>query len=381
MKKNILFVGGIFQEDVMIRSKAISPAANRWQKGLLQGLKNNQISIDLLSHFPEPIWPKGKFFPGRKDDFDNRFNSFFVPYWNVPFLRNRSLCNSYKNTFREYCYNNGEPSLICSYNLSEYVIEVGLYAQNHFKIPWVSICADYFNPGLEGPKFPDRAKQAKGHIFLSYKAFKDCNFQKRYHLDGGIDQLKFNPSETSSNHKKYILYTGMLSKWGGISLLLNAFKKIKDPNVQLWVCGYGRSLELHKALKIDSRITFFGLVPENKLIDLCKKTSIFVNPRPNNIPGNDMNFPSKLLEYLSYGKPVLSTWTPGISDDYREIIEVFDQETPECLANSLLNILSWSNQDIYKKQIKIKKFLIKNKTWNIQSANLINWLDDNKLFN
>ena len=49
----------------------------------------------------------------------------------------------------------------------------------------------------------------------------------------------------------------MLSKWGGISLLLNAaFKKIKDPNVQLWVCGYGRSLELHKALKIDSRITF-----------------------------------------------------------------------------------------------------------------------------
>ena len=94
-----------------------------------------------------------------------------------------------------------------------------------------------------------------------------------------------------------------------------------------------------------------------------------------------MNFPSKLLEYLSYGKPVLSTWTPGISDDYREIIEVFDQETPECLANSLLNILSWSNQDIYKKQIKIKKFLIKNKTWNIQSANLINWLDDNKLFN
>ena len=66
MKKNILFVGGIFQEDVMIRSKAISPAANRWQKGLLQGLKNNQISIDLLSHLPEPIWPKGKFFPGKK---------------------------------------------------------------------------------------------------------------------------------------------------------------------------------------------------------------------------------------------------------------------------------------------------------------------------
>ena len=94
-----------------------------------------------------------------------------------------------------------------------------------------------------------------------------------------------------------------------------------------------------------------------------------------------MNFPSKLLEYLSYGKPVLSTWTPGISDDYKGIIEVFHQETPQCLANSLLEILSWSNQDIYNKQIKIKGFLTKKKTWNIQSANLINWLDDNKLFN
>ena len=126
---------------------------------------------------------------------------------------------------------------------------------------------------------------------------------------------------------------------------------------------------MYKALKIDSRITFFGLVPENKLVDLCRKALIFVNPRPNNIPGNDMNFPSKLLEYLSYGKPVLSTWTPGISDDYKGIIEVFDQETPQCLANSLLEILSWSNQDIYNKQIKIKGFLTKKKhgTFNQQT--------------
>ena len=381
MGRTILFIGGIFNEHILLKSKAISPAANRWQKGLVRSLIKQRVSVNLLSHFPEPLWPKGKFYPGEKEDFDSEFNSSMVRYWNVPLLRNISLCNAYRNTFHEYCYSNGKPSLICSYNPSEYVIEVGLYAQNLFKIPWVSICADYFNPGSEGPKFPDRAKQAKGHIFLSYKAFKDCNFQKKYHLDGGIDELKFNPRKIKSNHKKYILYTGMLSKWGGISLLLNAFKKIKDPNVELWVCGYGRSSELYKALKIDSRITFFGLVPENKLVDLCRKASIFVNPRPNNIPGNDMNFPSKLLEYLSYGKPVLSTWTPGISDDYKGIIEVFDQETPQCLANSLLEILSWSNQDIYNKQIKIKGFLTKKKTWNIQSANLINWLDDNKLFN
>ena len=69
MGRTILFIGGIFNEYVLLESKAISPAANRWQKGLVRSLIKQRVSVNLLSHFPEPLWPRGKFYPGEKDEF------------------------------------------------------------------------------------------------------------------------------------------------------------------------------------------------------------------------------------------------------------------------------------------------------------------------
>ena len=59
MKPYILWLGAIFDEKQILNSKAISPAANNWQRGLIEPLAKKGTSIIMLGHTPEPIWPRG----------------------------------------------------------------------------------------------------------------------------------------------------------------------------------------------------------------------------------------------------------------------------------------------------------------------------------
>ena len=194
--------------------------------------------------------------------------------------------------------------------------------------------------------------------------------------------MRFDPETQSNKHlsnNKIVLYTGMMSVWGGVSFLLKAFERIKDQNVELWICGHGNNSDLNDALNRDSRIRFFGLVSESRLQEMCGQASVLVNPRPSQVPGNTMNFPSKILEYLSYGKPVISTWTTGLSPEYRDVLEVLSEETEDCLARSIEGVLLWPDYKIEQNYLKINNFLIKEKTWAHQANRLVSWLKDDIL--
>ena len=71
MNPYILWLGSIFDQKTVMSSKAISPAANNWQIGLLTQLCKKGLNVVTLGHNPEPIWPKGKIIMG---DNHNKIN-------------------------------------------------------------------------------------------------------------------------------------------------------------------------------------------------------------------------------------------------------------------------------------------------------------------
>ena len=383
MKNWFLWLGGVFNESTMLESSAVSPAANRWQEGLLQGIIDQSYPVHLLSYLPEPLWPRGKYRPGSYDDLNPCFNSRLITYWNMPFLRSHSLCQGHLAAFREVCEKKGKPRVVLSYNPTPHAVEVGLEAQKNYQIPWIDICADHFHPGPDWLQYSSGASLAAGHVFLSYQAFQECPFPKKFHLDGGVSQIRFNPEikpYKEPKNKKIVLYSGMMSVWGGVSFLLKAFEKIQDPNIELWICGHGSNSDIKAILKRDSRIRFFGLVSESRLQEIYKQASVLVNPRPSKVPGNTMNFPSKILEYLSYGKPIISTWTSGLSPEYRDVLEILKEETEDCLARTIDNVLHWPDFKIECNSNRIYLFLLKKKTWVHQAKKLIEWLEDEILW-
>jgi len=148
---------------------------------------------------------------------------------------------------------------------------------------------------------------------------------------------------------------------------------LKDDDIQLWVCGRGENKELVDIVKDDTRITIIGFVDESRLVELASQATAFVNPRPANFKPNELNYPSKILHYFSYCKPVLSTITPGISDEYYNILDLMPND--EGIGKSIYNILNIEKGLYYSKCQEISDFNKKH-SWECQATRFISWIEN-----
>ena len=133
-----------------------------------------------------------------------------------------------------------------------------------------------------------------------------------------------------------VYFAGSLSESAGVNLLLDAIPHVTDPVLEFWFSGRG-PLEgrLKQQAASDRRIRFFGFVSDDEYSTMLQKAAVLVNPRPSRLLENRYNFPSKLMEYLASGRPILSTATSDVAEHYGRDVIVLDDETPQGLARCL----------------------------------------------
>lgn len=139
--------------------------------------------------------------------------------------------------------------------------------------------------------------------------------QKFICMEGGIDKGVydyFNRQHTVQGGKLRYMYAGILEKVTGIDLLLKAFLDTESRGYELWISGKGSLLPMVlEAAAKDRRIRYLGCVPYQDYLRNLNDADVLVNPRNMNFLENANNFPSKIMEYLATGKPVISTKFPG----------------------------------------------------------------------
>ncbi|MEV0214668.1 glycosyltransferase family 4 protein [Micromonospora sp. NPDC050695] len=115
-----------------------------------------------------------------------------------------------------------------------------------------------------------------------------------------------------------IIYAGGLSRAYGVDRLVEAFRGLPDPDLRLSVFGRG-DLEpwLRDQASADPRIAAPELLDRSRLGRRLAGAAVLANPRPVDQYFVPYSFPSKIIEYLAMGVPVVSTDLPGIPDDYR----------------------------------------------------------------
>ena len=119
------------------------------------------------------------------------------------------------------------------------------------------------------------------------------------------------------NSIKSFLYTGTLARRYGITDLVDAFSKIDDATIELWICGDGDGKDyVLTATRRDSRIKYFGQIERNEVLDLQAKATALVNPRTPEGEFTKYSFPSKVIEYMASGRPVIMHKLPGIPEEY-----------------------------------------------------------------
>lgn len=177
----------------------------------------------------------------------------------------------------------------------------------------------------------------------------------------------------NKNPKNIIIYAGGLCEKYGIKNLVEAVKQIPQDDVELWLYGAGDMVDSLLEEK-HTRIKYFGVCPNNEVVDAELKAMILINPRPTTDEYTRYSFPSKTLEYMVSGTYTMTTKLEGIPSEYFNYCGVIDNYDVEGLRNALTLQLNRGRKDLHSAGIRAKEFALSNKNNVSQAKKVVDFI-------
>ena len=189
-----------------------------------------------------------------------------------------------------------------------------------------------------------------------------------YNSDTKIEDREKEPLKT-------ILYTGNLGLRYGIGTLLEAFHRISGEDYRLWICGGGEGLdEVKRYCELDRRIIYKGILSRAEVIRLQKKATVLINPRNSGDDYTRYSFPSKTMEYLASGTPVIMSHLASIPKEYDAHIYYVEDESIDGYKNKIMEICNKSTEELRTFGELASRFISENKSPMPQMTKVIDFI-------
>jgi glycosyltransferase involved in cell wall biosynthesis len=172
------------------------------------------------------------------------------------------------------------------------------------------------------------------------------------------------------------MYAGCISKQYGLGDLVEAFRKADIPGAQLHLygpCDYPE--ELKQIAAEDPRIVYGGMLLNTEIVDKEMEATLLVNPRPTHEEFTKYSFPSKTMEYMSTGTPVLTTKLPGMPQEYYPHVYFIETETVDGIVDALHQTLSYSDDALFEKGSGARNFVLDCRNNVMQAAKILKMLE------
>ena len=379
----ILWVGNVFTAEAVERYRGIAASSNYWRKGLLGGLQAADVNFRVLGHRNEQAWPKGMLFPNDEASMEPAFPSTLVKWINLPGVRYPLLARAHVRAYKKMVKQHGLPLAVLTYNPYPWHVPLAHYAQQH-GVKWVSITLDYDHVDGGWSQYESEVGAADGHVFLSHWAYKECPCPApKLHLDGGFEEW-FGDTEAKAEEvpkqKRTCLYSGKYTNYGGYELLLDTIRSLEGSNIVFQLTGKASAAVVTQLKSFGDRVEYYGFVDDAKLHELTLNADVLFNPRPSHYIENRVAFPSKLVRYLAYAKPIVSTWTDGLAPEYRDLLIVPEEETGASLGQAVLQAADYNDAEKAALASRVRDFLMANKSWKKQAERLRDWLESDLLY-
>ena len=174
------------------------------------------------------------------------------------------------------------------------------------------------------------------------------------------------------------MYSGALYYQFGIKNLLDAFTQIKDENYQLILCGSGDAEdEIKQLASKDNRIQFKGYLPYDEVLNLQSMATVLVNPRTPEGEYTKYSFPSKTMEYMASGVPVVMYRLPGIPTEYDNYLYYVNGNSVEELKNKLVEVCGMDAIKRKQKGERAQNFVLQEKNYLVQAKKIIDFINTN----
>lgn len=389
----LLFLGSVIPMGECNKYIGPSVAGNKMQIGLLNSIKKKKkVNLSVYTECPYGAYPKTRFLfiNGQKLKINDQLIANKIPYVNVFIIKQITLILSATIKLFSWVYiNRKKQKTILCYNAYPYISIPVLIVSKFTNINSVCIFADppIDTIGFKGLKkifnivesnFVRQCLSKFSSLVVLNKAAAQYYLpgKKTVVVDGGFDINDLSLYDQSKREvqrdKIVLLYCGALEKYSGIMNLVEAMDCINIDNVILKIYGRGSLLdEIIDKSRYSNRIQYCGVVSNEEMIQIQKKASFLVNPRILDDPVSQFTFPSKIIEYMLSGTPVLSTRLNGLTDDYFDYILTFNSDDVKDIADKIIELVNISYEDLLKSSVLGRDYIIENKNWDIQLNKII----------
>ena len=223
-------------------------------------------------------------------------------------------------------------------------------------------------------------RHCTGYIFLTEAMNSRLNKQgKPYVILEGHSDITMKdrmPSREKKRGIRTVFYAGAVGKPYGLPNLVEGFRMADLPDTRLDIYGPGDYVEqLEQIAREDDRIFYGGMLMNSEIVDKEQEAALLVNPRPTHEEFVKYSFPSKTMEYMASGTPVLTTVLPGMPAEYHPYVFLLADETPAGIARKLEEVLALSDEELFQKGCEAREFVLEEKNNVVQAKKILDMLN------
>lgn len=361
---------------------AVKPAfqAQKYHRLLLEGLAAH-TQVDVIANPPvnRQVLSRGFVRMPREQEGG-------AVYHNLPAVRNplvKALVVGF-GTFFQVLFRADRNGAVVVDGLNRVTALAALAAARLRRRPCIGIVTD-LPEMLSGSGMSIRLSQfvirhCTGYVFLTQAMNDRLNPDgKPYvilegHADIAMGQVS--PSLEEKHKPRVCLYAGGVSRDYGLAELVEGFRLANLPDTQLHIYGPGDYVpELEQIARQDSRIVYGGMLLSSQVVQREREATLLVNPRPTGEEFVKYSFPSKTMEYMASGTPVLTTDLPGMPPEYHDYVyRIFREDAPG-IAQALTQVLCHSDRELLEKGQAARDFVLREKNNVTQAKKILDLLE------
>ena len=398
---NILFFSRLIPEDLQAQVKENAPSGmyasgDRLQKKIIAGLEahpdcrvilHNVLPVDSYPHhYKERYIPAQRFC--HRDDQD--IPDYNIGYDNLRIKKHITLPREIRKS--------------CKAVLKEQKIDAAIFYSAD--LSFTKAYADCRKKGVKTvvvipdlPEFNNVGRLSLSHRI--YQSVADKIFRRRLRRVDAIvpltrqtaEYLKWNKpfavvegiaaqtdacvTEPVTEYGEYLLYTGITHECYGLRDAVRAFLEADLPQVKFVICGTGDSDPwLTELAKQNPNLVFLGVVDHARAHALQMHAAALINPRKNIGEFTKYSFPSKTMEYLAAGKPVLAYMLDGMPKEYAPYILQPKDNSDEALRDCIRQVFAMEPCARQEMGARGQRFVLQEKNETMQGKKILSLLYD-----
>lgn len=355
-------------------------AVQKFNRLLAHGLSENGDDVTVLSAPPVGRHNSKRLWWGSQEETEDGLVYHYMPFANLPVVRQLFLTLGAYFKVRKLTRKKQVDAVVCDV-LNAGLCAAAIKACKHTQTQAVGVMTDM--PGLmvrfgKDQKMPFITRMATKlmkwsfdnydkFVFLT-EAMNVVNSHNRpYIVMEGMSDTSMAERQKflNQNDERIIMYAGGLHERYGLKRLVEAFMMQEDDNLRLDIYGSGPFVEdlQGKYCKEDARIRYKGVAPNKKVVEAELNAILLVNPRPTDEDFTKYSFPSKNIEYMASGTPLLTTKLPGMPEEYYPYVYLIEDESVDGYAKALKDALSHSDEELYHYGETAKSFVLNKKNY------------------